>query len=298
MIEKEQKNLAIKLDVSCKDIITNDEIEDGFAYWEVINEKIDTAYLICFYNKGNTFNYERYKDIREKIEKDNDKTEFYNVVFVFEDLDDETKQFDNEYDLAPKASIKREIKELFDQKIAVYTRNDVVQFMLEEEGINYLEYKENSSELLGWIYTIPYLELKKLFNVQGKRAFRRNSRTSLLKTNSTKKKVEKNFREYIINGFFEELKNDSFYIGDEKKKIKELLDADGFNETGKNKPERFWFNHNGVTIFIEKKEKKITRENANIEFDSNCAHIINGAQTMTNMYYQIHDVKKNKISDC
>ena len=295
MITDKMKRIAEKLDISFKDIITNETIKDSFSYWEVQNERSENAYLIYECDGKTIFNIDEYKDIKNKIECDSEKAEktsYFYPVFVFKNLDEETRQYDLEYNRNKTAQARRELKDLFDEKISVYTQKDCVAFHVEDDGVNYLEYAND--KIKGYIYNVSYWELKKLFVVQGKRAFRKNSRTSISKSDATKKKVERSFRDYIVNGLIDGIKLIHSLNESEKEiLIKALAEAD-IEKTEVNSPENFWFNHNGVTIFIDKSSRKqvLCRKNSDIVFDSNCAHIINGAQTMTNMYLQLHDVQK------
>ena len=302
MMTDKMKRIAEKLDISFKDIITNETIKDSFLYWEVQNERSENAYLVYECDGKTTFNFDDYKDIKNEIECDSEKAEktaYFYPVFVFNNLDEETRQYDLEYNRNKTAQARRELKDLFDEKISVYTQEDCVAFHVEDDGVNFLKYVND--KIKGYIYNVSYRELKKLFVVQGKRAFRKNSRTSISKSDATKKKVERSFRDYIVNGLIDGIK--PIHSLDETEKeilIKALAEAD-LEKTEVNSPENFWFNHNGVTIFIEKSSRKqaLCRKNSDIVFDSNCAHIINGAQTMTNMYLQLHDVQKKveKIFD-
>ncbi len=289
MMQK-MKKITECLDISSKDIITKETYEDVFEYWEVQEDKTERAFLIYICDGNSKFKIQKYMEIKSQIIADSNKTEFFCPVLVFEDLNDETKQFDDEYyQKRLSASVRKEINQLKEEKISVYTRNAIVSLYVEEDGINFLEYGDN--EIRGYIYNVAYSELKKIFEVQGTRAFRKNSRVNITGSNATKKKVERSFKDYFTNGIIcgiEKLDIDER----EKGKIKKILyDADIKKGKG-NIPLNFWFNHNGVTIFVEKNQQGqiLRRKNSSITFDSNCAHIINGAQTMTNMYLQLHEV--------
>ena len=272
MITDKMKRIAEKLDISFKDIITNETIKDSFSYWEVQNERSENAYLIYECDGKTIFNIDEYKDIKNKIECDSEKAEktsYFYPVFVFKNLDEETRQYDLEYNRNKTAQARRELKDLFDEKISVYTQKDCVAFHVEDDGVNYLEYAND--KIKGYIYNVSYWELKKLFVVQGKRAFRKNSRTSISKSDATKKKVERSFRDYIVNGLIDGIKLIHSLNESEKEiLIKALAEAD-IEKTEVNSPENFWFNHNGVTIFIDKSSRKqvLCRKNSDIVFDSN-----------------------------
>ena len=298
MLMEDQNKIEIKLGIIDEVNVQKYSLKTvNLEYWEVFNEKKEEfdAYLIYRCDMQDKFNYNIYKNAINELENDEGKNAFPIVVLIFKDLRDETLQLDQAYSCL-KATEKKEIRELFEKKISVYMADATVSFSLEDDGINYLEYNPQNLDINGYVYNISYHDLEQLFNVQGNRLFRKNIRIGISHKSQIKDKVEQNFKKYFINGIFNavyDLKNlDTI----EKEKIYNALEEAGFEQTDNNLPGNFWFNHNGVTIFIEnKKEEKnsaLNRENSNIEFDSSYAHVINGAQTMTNMYNQIHDIKK------
>lgn len=171
-----------------------------------------------------------------------------------------------------------------------------------DDGINFLEYGKADTyvedvNLEGYIYNVSYYQLKKLFVIRGKDLFRENIRYGLSKESLTKKKLVKNFEKYLKVGLYNKIKIVGHSQEDKERNsiIKEALEIDD-ESIEKYIPGIFWFNHNGVTIFVS--GQKINRCNSTIEFLSQNASVINGAQTMTNLYQTVNEVKKLAIRLC
>ena len=274
----------------------NEDIEDTKQFFWVEGEdlKLGTEVTFLIYNcaeNGYKFDIEVYKRVIEKAKKER----IFLPVVIFNDLDHETKIRTQLYDDAKKADVRKEINKYFDEKISIYIKiEDEIEIEVEEKGINYLEYKtmtENTSSeekhLEGYIYNISYLELKKILNVTGKNLFKENVRIGLEK-NKIGKKLKKTFKDYIKVGIFQcidkELKS---LVGEEK-----LLEVLGLssNDIKVSSPEKFWFYHNGVTIYSYN-DKKVERSNNKIKLNPNSISVINGAQTVTNFYNAIKELE-------
>ena len=256
--------------------------------------KLGTDLRFLVYNcaeNGYTFEIDVYKEVIEKVKSES----IFLPVVIFNDLDHETRIRRELYEQSKKANVRKEINKYFDEKISIYINiEDEIEIEVEEKGINYLEYKiisENiSSEeknLEGYIYNISYLELKKILNVTGKNLFKENVRIGL-DNNKIGKKLKKTFKDYIKVGIFncidKELKN---LIGEEK--LLEVLDL-SLNDIKVSLPERFWFYHNGVTIYSYN-DRKVERSNNKIKLNPNSISVINGAQTVTNFYNAIKELE-------
>lgn len=275
-----------------------------FIYIEAVDKNLfaDVTYLIYQCNGDFKFSYKDYIKVKQEIDESMEMNSFFTPIFVFDDLDCETQQYEEAYEAIKTAEDRRTIKALFEEKKSVYTRKGKISLEIEEDGINFLEYgksniKFDNFNLDGFIYNVSFYELKKLFVISGKELFRENIRYGLLKENYTKKKLVKNFEKYFKVGIYKQIKfsEDSKEAMEDNEKIRSVLEIDDESIT-KFVPGIFWFNHNGVTIFVT--NQKINRCNATIEFDSENASIINGAQTMTNLYKTANEVKKLAIKLC
>lgn len=303
-MKKITQKLGIESNINRHSIKSENNANADLEYWEIQNEKMDTdAYVIYRCDKDYYFEIEVYDEINEQLKNNENMTSYVKFIFVFDNLEKQTEQFDKLYKKG-NAKAKKKLRKLFynDSDVSiVYTDDANISFSLEDNGINYLEYHyhestTNSEELIlnGYIYNISYFDLEKLFLVQGNRLFRKNIRIGITKQNQIKNEIEKKFKEYILNGLFNEINIDNNISEEDKRKLKNLLTESGYFNTTINLPETFWFNHNGVTIYIENSNKNqknlLNRENNHISFNSDNAHIINGAQTMTKMYNQFHEI--------
>lgn len=298
--EKIIKGLNIHSDTAEFIYFDNKDKEEMKQFFFVEGEdlKLGTELRFLVYNcaeNGYTFKIDVYREVVEKVKSES----IFLPVVIFNDLDHETRIRGELYEQSKKANVRKEINKYFDEKISIYTKiEDEIEIEVEEKGINYLEYKtiseSTSSEekhLEGYIYNISYLELKKILNVTGKNLFKENVRIGLEK-NKIGKKLKKIFKDYIKVGIFQcidkELKS---LVGEEK-----LLEVLGLslNDIEVSSPEKFWFYHNGVTIYSYN-DKKVERSNNKIKLNPNTISIINGAQTVTNFYNAIKELEYELI---
>lgn len=294
--EKIIKGLNIHSDTAEVIYFDNEDKKKMNQFFLVEGEdlKLGTDLRFLVYNcaeNGYTFEIDVYKEVIEKVKSES----IFLPVVIFNNLDHETRIRRELYEQSKKANVRKEINKYFDEKISIYINiEDEIEIEVEEKGINYLEYKiisENiSSEeknLEGYIYNISYLELKKILNVTGKNLFKENVRIGL-DNNKIGKKLKKTFKDYIKVGIFncidKELKN---LIGEEK--LLEVLDL-SLNDIKVSLPERFWFYHNGVTIYSYN-DRKVERSNNKIKLNPNSISVINGAQTVTNFYNAIKELE-------
>lgn len=296
-------------------VLDNIDIEDGtmetknfeddrFVYIEAVDNNLfaDVTYLVYQCNGEYRFSFDCYNKIKDEIERSKEMNSFFKPIFVFDDLDQETIQYEEEYNRIKTAEDRRRIKDLFAEKKSVYKSTGKITLAIDEDGINFLEYGNanmhfDGANLNGYVYNVSYFELKKLFNISGKELFRENIRYGLLKENYTKKKLVKNFEKYLKVGIFNEIKylDTTQEAIENNEKIRGILELDE-ESVEQFVPNIFWFNHNGVTVFVM--DEKIDRSNNTIEFSSQKASIINGAQTMTNLYKTTNDVKKELMQLC
>jgi hypothetical protein len=96
------------------------------------------------------------------------------------------------------------------------------------------------------------------------------------------------FRNYIKVGIYEKACKELGDKGD-KSELMEILALNN-DIIDVNSPEKFWFYHNGITIFSYDSEK-VCRRNNRIKLNPNKISIINGAQTLTNFYNAVNEIK-------
>ena len=303
MRAEEFKLVLESIDID-EDTIEKKLFNDGrYIYMEAVakNSYADMTYLICQCNGEFSFSYEEYMSVKREIANSTEMNSFFVPIFVFDDLDCETQQYEEAYKKIKTAEDRRNIKDIFEEKKSVYTRKGKVSLEIDDEGINYLEYGKADTllediNLEGYIYNISYYQLKKLFVISGKDLFRENIRYGLNKENFTKKKLVKNFEKYLKVGIYNSIRfaGDSAEENEKNIRIKAILELDE-ESIAKYIPGIFWFNHNGVTIFVS---ERINRSNSTVEFNSQSASIINGAQTMTNLYKTVNEIKKIVIGLC
>lgn len=269
--------------------------KDKHQFWvlegEDSHDEIDVRFLI--YNcsgEGLEFSKEDYEEVIK--ESDNN---FFRPVMIFENLDHELRVRTEIYKQSRTANEKKSINKYFDEKIGIYTDGlDTIEIEVEQEGINYLEYKTSEKDdekkyLSGYIYNISYSELKKILNVTGKNLFRENVRIGL-NNNKTGEKLKKAFKDYIKVGLYLELIKDQNFER-QKDKLVEVLELNS-DIIKQSRPNQFWFYHNGVTIFSYGKNN-LNRSNNRIKLELDNISIINGAQTITNFYTAINEVQSN-----
>lgn len=266
---------------------------------EDVASRSDVRFLI--YNCGEDgleFNSKEYIDIIEK----EGALSIFSPVMVFKNLDHESKVRRNEYKKVKKASEKKAINKYFDEKISIYIdAADEIEIEVEKDGINYLEYETEDindgstiNYLNGYIYNISYLELKKVLNVTGKKLFQENVRVGI-NNNKTGKKLKKVFKDYIKVGIYNKLiETNNVHVNSDY--ILEILEIDQ-NNLRSSSPNKFWFYHNGVTIFSYSGQK-INRSSNRIKINPNKISVINGAQTITNFYNALEELKTDLKEVC
>ena len=251
------------------------EDNDQFYYFENMDNGVVLSYLIYFCNGNRRFVNKEYNNIVKKIENSDNMSSFFTPVFVFDNLNEETNQYEKEYQLLKNATERKALRELFERKQSIYTSAGVLSLSVEDNGINYLEYLPvdyKTKNIKGYEYNISYHELEKLFNVKGRDLFRENIRYGLTKENATKKKLGKRFEKYFRVGVY------TWFLkrklgSNEKDKLIRILGLEDEGDLEQFNPQIFWFKHNGVTVFIM--DDEIDRTNDTITFDSNKVSIIN-----------------------
>lgn len=253
-----------------KNILIQDaSIEDDFVKY--------IFYDCCSEGK---FDFEKFKNVKENLENDNTIIS----VFIFKDLKQE-HNYRNQSCSTKNAKEKREILSIFEQKISYYIDSSKsVNLNLEDDGINFLEYNNGQTpNVYGKVYNINMFEIFKLFNVTGTELFKRNVRIGINNKTIQPKKLKENFKKYFQASIFN-------FVSDSnsKEKLKQLwtLTDDEVSNLYKDfSPHNFWFGHNGITFFVENdKESLFSTQGTVIRLNPNKVSVINGAQTLTNLY--------------
>ncbi|MDD2371494.1 MAG: AIPR family protein [Firmicutes bacterium] len=253
-----------------------------FLEGEYRNSQTEVRFLIYDCSGKNIFDFKLY----ESILKDEEKKSIFIPVMIFDNLDQESNIRIEQYKKLRLARDKKELDKWFNEKIAVYKDcKSTVTIEVDEEGINYLEYILNE-KFKGYIYNVSYYELKKILNITGDKLFSENVRIGI-KNNKTGKKLKGLFKDYIKVGLFNLSKvkiGDSNMLSEFKEDLE--LDDEIIEITS---PEKFWFYHNGVTIFSYD-SKKISKFINKIELNPNKISVINGAQTLTNFHNAVNEI--------
>ena len=266
------------------------EPADNIDCYTIVNDNFDVI-IVYRCDDGNNFDYNTYKKVEEHVKKNNEFQ--YKPIFVFENFKNEKQKLIEASANCKNAKERKDLKQLFEEAFSFYTdslKQPRITFSVDEEGINYLEYEAEKSGIKGFVYNISLWDLTKLLNVQGIRLFEKNIRIGISKNTKNKQRIVNNFKSYIINGIYNVI-NEQLQVEEDKKELYELLEENGYCKNETEQLSYFWFRHNGVTIFIDSSKTELNRENNDIEFDAEYAYVLNGAQTLTNMFDQIQDLK-------
>ena len=260
--------------------------------FEAINDMSDIErYLI--------YNASKKQDIEDylKFERDlNDKNSaldmFFIPVIIFNNWDDEMNFYQSIFDNLKTAKERRRLKDIFASKISIYMElNQKISLNIDDET-NYVEYLDGknsyTSDVKGYIYNISFFELKKLFNVTGNDLFKKNIRKGN-KGDKTIDDIKKEFKKYLCVHVYNALCNEI-----DRMQLEELLGISR-DILVKNSPNKFWFCHNGITIFSYDQEE-FERVGKKIVLNPKNVSVINGAQTITGFYNSIKELKLELLS--
>lgn len=278
-----------------KDDIEKNKLEDEkdcrFYTLEGVNLENGEEEKYLIYDcsgKDTNFDYDKYK---EKISEVVDSI----PIFLFKNWDDEMNQYFGCYDKLDSGKKKKELSNYFDTKLSFYTDIENSLKLYVKEPVNFNEYVLDSNKtnsLEGYIYNFSLKELKKLFNITGKELFKKNVRKGL-KKNPIIEEIKVSFRNYLYTYLYSKLKEDlkesNNYVDIIEEIKNDLVIHDSVIEC--NSPEYFWFCHNGITIFSYD-DAKIDRSGNYISLNPDKVSVINGAQTLTNFYLELENVKR------
>ncbi|WP_242304024.1 DNA mismatch repair protein MutH [Bacillus cereus group sp. BfR-BA-01350] len=259
---------------------------------EIINDNGDIVeYYVDDFRKENKDKV-TFKNFWEGYEQKNNLE--IQPLMVFGSWEEEQDFRDNVVAEAKSGVEKRKIKkDLESLKTCYLIQDNEIELFLEEEGINYLEYKgvntENESGI-GLVYNMSLKELYKLYNQTGSELFKDNVRLGI--SGSQANRLRDNFKTKFLLGLYG-LNNSDDKDSEFKEKVNEYLKenngSDNFNGY-QNALGNFWFHHNGITIYSSEKfrvaEDKIIFNPLNVS-------VINGAQTLTHCTDIVRTIKKD-----
>lgn len=215
-------------------------------------------------------------------------------LMVFESWEEEQDFRDNVVAEAKSGVEKRKIKQdLESLKTCYLIQDNEIELFLEEEGINYLEYKAVNTESengIGLVYNMSLKELYKLYNQTGSELFKDNVRVGI--SGNQANRLRDNFKTKFLLGLYGLNNSDNTDL-DFKEEVNEYLKenngSDNFNGY-QNALENFWFHHNGITIYSP---EKFRVEEDKIIFNPLNVSVINGAQTLTHCTDIVRTITKD-----
>ena len=217
------------------------------------------------------FAYKKFKKLIKQYKRKENNLEIY---VSFNDYEAEQREIENLRKKANNALDKKEIRETFDFFLTRYiSGEDMISLEVSDKGVNYLtspEYLESkkNGEIYGIVVNCSLHELKKIYNATGNRLFRGNVRQGI---DDNKAQLRRIFRNYLE-------------IEDSEEK--------GSKEENGYDSRLFWYSHNGVTVYVEANESQnFTFEKGRIKLIPNECSVINGAQTIFNLFKVYNELK-------
>ena len=251
--------------------------------------------VIDFENVKSNNVFDLYELFIAKFEKE-DEENYIIAVMAFLNRKQEKEIYNNLYDNLSVAAERKKLKNIFDRKISIYL--DISE-TIELEYFNSVNYLENEVDMIdgrlqGNVYNICLYELNKLFNITGEDLFGKNVRLKI-KSSPIAYKLKNNFKSYILVYLYKELSKKESIKENELIELKELCILNE-NELKYNCPEIFWFCHNGITIFSYDEEDIVVLGNK-IRLNPQKISVINGAQTLTNFFDCLEEIKRKIFSE-
>lgn len=256
----------------------------------------DSNYIIhvCSFNEG--------KLCYEEFQRKMDEHITCQPVIVFNDWKQERALYRKIYE-EYSALQKKEFSKWFSSCSIIYAGANQELYLTTEDGINFLDYTvdemkseelyENASDsythssLKGQIYNIALSEILKLYNVTGKRLFKYNVRYGLEETGRsaiaiTGDQLKVAFEQYIKLAIYTAIKVHKPHESILEKAIDILQLKEDLNKQDTIVlPNRFWFYHNGLTIFST---EPVSVDSNRIILKPQYVSVINGAQTLTKFF--------------
>ncbi|PGY12356.1 DNA mismatch repair protein MutH [Bacillus cereus] len=222
-------------------------------------------------------------------------------LMIFESWEKEQDFRDGVVTEAKNALEKRRVKKNLESlKTCYLIQDNEIEIFLEEDGVNYLEYKGGGKEIegsLGLVYNISLKELYKLYDRTGSDLFKDNVRVGIVGNEANR--LRNNFKTKFLLGLYG-LNNSHNIDSIFKEKVNEYLKESNGSEDFKgyqNALGNFWFHHNGITIYSP---EKFRVEEDKIIFNPLNVSVINGAQTLTHCTDIVRTITKdlkNKLGE-
>lgn len=282
MNTKDYELLINKLDIEVESI-DKQKLFDNIYFWsgDSKGSVAEVNYLIFLNSNEAPFSYDVYKKLQiEELPE-------HKIIMIFDDLNQETIQYYDARENCSTGKEKRELMKMFDKKSSLFRNKQKIQ-MYVNDGINFLEYLQSDS-IIGNVYNVSFYELCKMLVACGVNLFKRNVRNGISTDSFSKRKLVHSFETYIKTGLYVEYKKEM--DADEcfnSTVLQGYLELEEQDLVFRN-PDLFWFGHNGVSVFVEGERLEII--NSTIELDLANASVINGAQTMTNLYKSMFEIR-------
>lgn len=246
-----------KMGFICDDVDTT--LDEQKKIW-IFKTPIDTYIIFDFIVE------EPEKSTINELRQEYDEYDFY---FIFKDYL-QYRKYKNFIDKISNSSI-----------FILYDLNNKLS-MEYDISYNFLDIPQKSSiknEVSGIVVNVSLFELLKLYNCIGDALFDKNIRYGQKNT-----KLQEYFRYYILNDLLNEDDIPSDTIEQIKKTYTEVNHFNNINYYSK----YFWFKHNGITILLD---DCVCRDNK-ISFALKNTYIVNGAQTIYNMFDAKYSIMK------
>lgn len=282
----------IKERANLNDYVLNEsKMENNFYVLEGINKKSGNEEQFIIYNCSENdylFDMNNYEKVM------NSEEGLYTSIVIFQNWQHETDMYWEIYGNCNSATKKKKLAKFFEDNESIYIMQyDNISLKVEDD-INYLEYmncNHNKDKLESKIYNISLFEMKKLFNITGKYLFDKNVRNGIKEDDSIKR-LKNSFRIYIYVHILNELNKDTINNENNIERMKECYGIDE-NILLTSTPDNFWFYHNGITLFIY--DNSFKNDGEAISFNPKNVSVINGAQTLTNFYYEFESAKRELL---
>jgi len=291
-----------------KDFLSNEDIDSpsppskkGFLKYieKQTGDDVWDIYYASFVGKD-SFNSSTWaSDIFQKIDQEKilfDLEEQKRTTLfwiIFKDLEHERRIKRALLDEAKKG--KKVVNDFFDYITPVYEGSGVeLSLEVDQEGINYLEYETKEEGVKkARAYNISMEEMQKLYNVTGAKLFEGNVRQGL-PDKKAGKELRERFKKYLKVGVLIKGVEGQHFSEEFTEELNEYFKLKEVDQK-QNKPELFWYKNNGISIFVDPKDG-YKPEARSISIKPDKVSVINGAQTLTNMFLGVEELLKQMVN--
>ncbi|MER2226327.1 MAG: hypothetical protein ABS916_04655 [Carnobacterium sp.] len=300
ILDEMKEKFNVEYEDEIQSYLSNPGNKNIYVVKGIKNEEFVTFIIYdCF--SDTKFNYEKFFSVYESIEE-----AAIEIIMIFDDWKHEYDLYEECYKQeATNREKKIKLSGIFEQKKTYYAKaKETVKLLIKNEGINYLEYnfeglstpvskdedylEDKHDRINGRIYNLQMSEIKKLYYVTGKDLFIKNVRLGIESKNIFAKGIKDSFKKYF----------QVYCYLNSKTNIQQTIAKNIWKLTHEivqeNLPRKFWYYHNGITFLIEN-GKDITSKDFEIigsviNISPEKVSVINGAQTLTNIFYGIQEV--------